>query len=216
MTRLRLFAWLAASLFTAGTALSQNVLVNGNFETNPPPNFGNNIGWPITPWVLGPGQTSNVVKVDGPGGYNYGTNGPESDASAPGAGIPQHYLDIANGDNYFYQTFMPRCSGLVTFGGFFSTRANSAGTARVELHEGSGGPAGPLVGITNPVSLPAGGHSATDPWTGTSFTAAVTAFQTYSFVVYMDDNMNFDNGFVTYNNECPAPDPCCPPWNSTS
>src|SRR5947207_10525840 len=97
LSAFRVFAWLAVSLLTAGTGFSQNVLVNGNFEVNPPPNLGNNIGWSIAPWLLGPGQTSNVVKVDGPGGYDYGTSGPESDASAPGAGVAQHYLDIANG-----------------------------------------------------------------------------------------------------------------------
>lgn len=212
----RLLACLAVSLLAAGTALAQNVLVNGDFETNPPPSFGNNVGWSIAPWILGPGQMSNVVKVDGPGGYNYGISGPESDASAPGAGKPQHYLDIADGENNFYQTFTPRCSGVVTFGGSFSTRANLGGSARVEIHQGNSGPSGALVGVTNTITLPAGGHSQTDPWTNVSFNASVTAFQTYSFVVYMDNNLNFDNGFVRYTDNCPAPDPCCPPWNPTT
>jgi hypothetical protein len=34
--------------------------------------MGNNIPWSITPWIVGGGQQPNVVKVDGPGGYNYG------------------------------------------------------------------------------------------------------------------------------------------------
>jgi hypothetical protein len=210
--------WISVVVFLliAGVAAAQqNVLVNGDFETNPPSAYGNNIGYSIAPWTLGTGQTSNVVKVDGPGGFNYGINGPESDASAPGAGIAQHYLDIADGENTFYQSFTPRCSGLVTFGGAFSTRANDAGTARVEIHLGANGPAGPLVGSTNPVNLP-GGNSATDPWTNVSFTALLNASQTYSFVVFMDNEMNFDNGFVRYSENCPAPDPCCPPWNSAS
>ena len=210
MTRCPLFVLLAVSLLAAGTGLAQNVLVNSDFESNPPPNFGNNIGWSIAPWIRA-GSRSNVVTVDGPGGYDYGTNGPESDASAPGAGIPQHYLDIANGTNYFYQTFTPRCSGLVTFGGFFSTRANLNGTARVEIHQGNDGPLGTLVGATNSVSLTEV-ISKTAPWAKVSFTATLAASRTYSFVVYMDNNLNFDNGFVTYVDHC-LPDPCCPPWS---
>jgi hypothetical protein len=206
---------IVVSLLITGGAFAQNVLVNADFETNPPPNFGNNIGYPIPPWTLGAGQTSNVVKVDGPGGADYGINGPESDASAPGPGIAQHYLDIADGENSFHQVFTPRCSGTVQFGGSFSTRANQSGIARVEIHEGNTGLAGPLVGATNFLSLP-GGNSKTDPWTNVSFSVPVTAFQTYSFVVFMDNQLNFDNGFVIFNENCPAPDPCCPPWSSTS
>src|SRR3954464_5064622 len=88
-----IIAFSVIALLSAHNALAQNILVNGDFEPNPPPKLGNNIGWPIAPWVVGTGQQPNVVKVDGPGGYDYGTNGPESDASAP-ATKPQHYLDI--------------------------------------------------------------------------------------------------------------------------
>ncbi len=201
------------ALGLAGAAFAQqNVLVNGDFESNPPPNFGNNIGHSISPWVLGSGDDSNVVKVDGPGGGNYGSNGPESDASAPGPGIAQHYLDIANGSNDFYQSFTPQCSGEVEFGGYFSTRANSSGSAQVTLREGVG-LAGAIVGQTNQVGLPAG-NSATDPWTPVSFTAPIVAGQIYSFIVRMDNNLNFDNGFVQFELECPSFDPCCPPWNA--
>ncbi|HVF60897.1 MAG TPA: hypothetical protein VNJ70_13905 [Thermoanaerobaculia bacterium] len=151
----------AAAIALSGAALAQNVLVNGDFESNPPASFGNNIGHPIAPWVAGADQSPNVVKVDGPGGFNYGNNGPESDASAPGAGIAQHYLDIANGSNEFYQSFTPQCSGEVQFGGWFSTRADSPGTAQVTLREGVG-LGGTIVGQTNNVSLP-GGNSRTIP-----------------------------------------------------
>jgi hypothetical protein len=207
-----IFAWLLAP-----QGFSQNVLVNGDFETNPPPNFGNNIGWSIAPWVLGSGNQANVVKVDGPGGYNYGTNGPQSDASAPGAGIPQHYLDIANGTNDFYQSFTPRCSGTVNFGGYFSTRGNAAGTASVAIRNGVG-TSGTVVGSTQTINLP-GGTSMTDPWTLAAFSVNVTAGNPYSFIVSMDNQMNFDNGYVSYIQDCPeipvvAIDPCCPPWNS--
>jgi hypothetical protein len=198
----------------SGAALAQNVLVNGNFELNPPTTFGNNIGYSIAPWTLIGTAQSNVVKVDGPLGFNYGTNGPESDASAPGMGIAQHYLDIASGSNTFYQTFTPRCSGLVRFGGAFSTRANLSGSGFVEIRQGNS-PSGTLVGSTQPISLPVG-NSQFDPWTNVSFSVPITAFQTYTFVVNMDNNLNFDNGFVEYNDVCPAPDPCCPPWNESA
>ena len=203
-----ILAAIATAICISAAASAQSVLVNGDFESNPPPNFGNNIGWSISPWVLGIGNASNVVKVDGPGGFNYGSLGPESDASAPVAGIPQHYLDIANGSNDFYQSFTPQCSGQVEFGGSFSTRGNLAGTAAVTLRVGVV-TSGSIVGISNTVNLPAG-NSKTDPWTLASFTAPITASTTYSFVVSMDDNMNFDNGFATYQVACnpaavPAP-----------
>lgn len=211
-----MFERIGIALLFAGalTAAGQpNVLVNGGFESNPPPNFGNNIPWSIAPWTLGTGQQANVVKVDGPGGFNYGISGPESDASAPGPGIAQHYLDIADGSNRFYQSFTPPCVGEVRFGGAFSTRANLPGTGSIEIRQGVGF-GGPLVATTNPVSLP-GGNSRTDPWTNVSSTAQVSAFQTYSFVVSMDNNLNFDNAFVRYITNCESPDPCCPPWNAS-
>ncbi len=203
---------LTAIGMAAAAAAQPNVLVNGDFESNPPPAFGNNIGHPILPWVLGPGQQANVVKVDGPGGSNYGTLGPESDASAPGAGVAQHYLDISGGRNQFYQSFTPQCSGEVVFGGSFSTRDNQPGRAFMEIREGVG-LSGILVGQTNVVSLP-GGQSRTDPWTPVNFNVTINALQTYTLVVDMDNNLNFDNGFVTYETACAPPDPCCPPWSS--
>ena len=100
---------LVVSILTTVTRAVQgspNVLVNGDFESNPPSNLANNIGWPIPPWVLGAsGQTSNVVTVDSVN--NYGTNGPWFDASGSPPGVKRHYLDIANGSNDFYQPFTP-------------------------------------------------------------------------------------------------------------
>jgi hypothetical protein len=217
---MRVHSMLFVALFTlaggGAFAQSNNVIVNGDFETNPPASLGNNIGYSIAPWVLGSGQSSNVVTVDGPGGYDYGNNGPESDASAPGAGVLQHYLDIANGSNDFYQSFTPQCGGEVEFGGFFSTRADARGTATVVIRDGVG-TTGAVVGATNNVVIP-GGTSKTDPWTEVHANANVTAGSTYSFVVSMDNNMNFDNGYVRFKTNCNPPpvlDPCCPPWNPT-
>jgi hypothetical protein len=210
-------------------ASAQNILVNGDFESNPPKPpcasppgcFGNNIGHSITPWMLGPGNQSNVVKVDG-GVHPYASSaepfrGPEVDASAPGVGIPQHYLDIAGGSNDFYQSFTPQCSGAVDFGGSFTTRDNHASTkTSVAIREGVG-TLGNVVGSTQPINLPAG-NSNSDPWVPVTFTVPVTANVTYSFVVSMDNNANFDNGFVKFKVNCDTPpvDPCCPPWNSAT
>jgi len=201
------------SAFAITSSAQPNVLVNGNFELNPPPGCGNHYPWPIAPWVLGTGSQANVVTVDGPGGCNYGNNGPESDASAPGAGIAQHYLDIANGENDFYQSFTPRCSGSIRFGGYFSTRGNVGGTATVTIRDGVG-LTGAIIGATNNVALP-NGNSQLDPWTLVSYSVPVTAFHTYSFVVHMTNNLNLDNAFVRYETDCPLPDPCCPPWNTS-
>ena len=104
-----------AGLLLALPAAAQNLISNPGFENNPPPAFGNNIGYGIAPWILGSGQTSNVVKVDGGVNFNYGNGGPVLDPNpATGAGVQQHYLDIASGANAFYQSFVvPICGGSV-------------------------------------------------------------------------------------------------------
>jgi hypothetical protein len=199
----------------AQAGIAQNVLVNGDFETvftsSPPLQFANNIGYPITPWVLGPGEQANVVEVNG--GAKLYANGPQSDAS--GKGKLQHYLDIAGGKNDFYQSFTPRCSGQVRFGGSFSSRDDRSGEARVTIRRGVG-TAGEIVGTTNVVPIPVVNSSRTDPWKTVSYTAPVTAGETYSFIVFMNDYSNFDNGFVEFLEECgtAVADPCCPPWNA--
>ena len=150
-------------------AAAQNLIANPGFENSPPPNLGNNIGHPILPWTLGPGQNSNVVKVDGPGGFNYGASGPESDADpATGAGVLQHYLDIAAGANSFYQAFVvPTCGSApgqtlgATYSGWFSTRDNLAGSGSVTIRAGTGTGGAILANVS--VNLPAG-NSQTAPW----------------------------------------------------
>jgi len=193
-------------------AHAQNVLVNSDFSTGAPSSMGNHVNqFSPSGWTFGNGQRPNVVTVDGPGGYNYGSNGPESDAT--GSGNIQHYLDIANGGNSFYQSFTPTCSGNVEFGGAFSTRANGAASASIAIRQGDG-LNGSLVGTTQRITLPRG-NSKTDPWRRVSYTTALQANQTYSFVVTMDNNSNFDDGFVEFDN-CPETDSmidlCCTPW----
>ncbi|MBK8391776.1 MAG: hypothetical protein IPL23_21955 [Saprospiraceae bacterium] len=195
-------------------AQAQNILDNGDFESSPPTSFGNNIGFSVTPWILGPGNSSNVVRVDGPLGYNYGAAGPQSDASGI-TNSPRHYLDITDGSNSFYQSFIPRCSGKVNVGGFFSTRANASGKGSIEVRQGNG-LTGTIVGQTIPVTL-LGGNSQFDAWTPVSTQVTIQANQPYSFIVSMDNNMNFDEGYAIYDFNCPTqPDPnevdlCCPP-----
>ena len=186
-------------------ALAQNLIANPGFENNPPSNFGNNIGHPITPWILGTGQTSNVVKVDGPGGFNYGNAGPESDADpATGAGVQQHYLDIASGTNDIYQSFVvPSCGGAAgqtrqaTFSGWFSTRDNLSGGGAIRIRQGAGTTGAVLA--QSSVNLPAPPSSATAPWVQASGTVTVTSGSTISFVVSLDNNLNFDQASLSFN-----------------
>lgn len=194
-----------------------NELTNPGFEQNVGAyNNGNNFPGSVVGWTFGSGQAPNVVKVDGPTGYNYGTNGPESDAnSATGANTPQHYLDIANGSNSFYQTFTPECSGNVTFGGSFSSRANRRASGSIAIREGNS-LTGTLVGTTNAVTSPSGNSQFT-PWTDVSYTTSLNGGTTYSFVVTMDNDSNFDDGFVEFDN-CPGTEEvslCCTPWTET-
>lgn len=217
-----------------------NQLQNPGFESNPPSTgWGNHINHSISPWVLGGGDASNVIKVDGGSSYTPGNQGPHADASGASAGTVRHYLDIANGSNDFYQTFTAQCSGKVDFGGYFSTRGNASGGARVTLRKDAGFN-GNVVGQTNQVNL-AGGNSAKDPWTRVSYTANIVAGSVYSMVVSMGNNMNFDEAFVNFETDCNpgspsggvavpsypidlvagavialpdvAADPCCPPIN---
>lgn len=175
------------------TSSFANQLNNGDFETNPPSSgYGNHIGHSISPWVLGSGDSSNVIKTSQ--GLNSTGQGPLKDATSAPAGTQRHYLDIADGSNDFYQTFVSSCNGEATFGGYFSTRANKPGTASVTLRNGTG-TTGSVVGQSNPVSLPSG-DSVNDPWTLVTYTAPVVAGNTYSLIVSMDNNMNFDEAFV--------------------
>ena len=182
---------------------SGNVLVNSGFEDDVMSAYGNNFS-PPTGWTFGNGQGPNIVKVDGPGGQAewYGSNGPDSDATASGAGVDVQYLDISGGGNEFYQTFRPSCSGEVLFGGYFSTRGNGSTTSSVRIRNGVG-LSGSVVGQTNTLTIP-GGNSKSDAWTPVDFSATVTANQTYSFVVTMDNNANFDAGYVKFTTGCDA------------
>ncbi|MDE2446062.1 MAG: hypothetical protein KGO94_07775, partial [Alphaproteobacteria bacterium] len=215
MNVLKIVLALAVLFLATVNSRAANLIANPGFENSAPTTMGNNIGWPMTPWILGGGSSSNVVQVDGPGGYDYFSNGPESDGSAPGSGVPQHYLDIANGSNDLYQTFtVPACPGSpagtsasVSFSGKFSTRAinigypsGSAAIGKVSILSGAG--TGGSIIASQTASLTAGPSKST-PWVTVSGSATVARGATFSYVVTMDDNVNFDDAVVTIN-----ADPC--------
>ena len=201
-----LLAGLALSAVSA-TAGAQNLIANPGFENNPPPNSGNNIGWPISPWILGPGNASNVVKVDG--GTTYNNAGPRFDADPTTnvLGVVQHYLDIADGSNDFYQSFVvPSCGAApgqtrqATFSGWFSTRDNDGGTGGIRILEGAG--LSGTVLAQQPANLPAPANppgSMDSPWVQVQGTVTVQAGSTISYVVAMTNNLNFDEASLTFN-----------------
>lgn len=218
-----------------GTAIAQNnQIYNPGFEMGPtrndgnlfmPSNQNNAIGW-----FDGGGNQLNVVQIDGAGGYNYGSFGPENDAS--GTATPQNkrrYLDIANGVNIVYQRIVPNCSGDASFGAWFSTRDNLSGRGSIRIIQGSN-LNGSVVANSNNVSLPIG-NSRTDPWVLTQGTVNLSAGTPYVFAISMDNNLNMDDAYL-YFSDCatfpelpdvpnaewpttrPVIDPCCPPWNA--
>jgi len=215
----------AAALFLCAflsDANCQNLIQNPGFENNPPAACGNKYPWPITPWIVTGTSQTNVVSVDDNVTCKYGNNGPQFDATNPGPGIWQHYLDIANGTNSFYQSFtIPACASApagttanISFGGAFSSRGDapaSAITGSIQLVNGVG-ISGTVIQTLTP-NVP-GGNSQTTPWTKVSGTATLVYGSTFSFVVNMSDPVNFDNAFLTIeSNPCngnppPPPDGC--------
>ncbi len=177
--------------------LQANELANAGFEDDQSGSYGNNISprLNVAPWIsLG---RHNVVQVDGVGGLSwYGSSGPEVDASSSTGA--RHYLDMQNSAGSVYQSFTTAndCSGEVLFGGNFSTRGNAGGNAHIEIREGVG-ELGSLIGTTVVVNIPAG-NSETDPWLAVNFSAILSASTTYSFLVWMDDQMNFDEAYVNF------------------
>lgn len=191
-------------LLAALPSVAQNLIANPGFENNPPPNFGNNYPYSFAPWVLGPGDVSNVVKVDGPGGYNYGSAGPQSDASnngaGAGAGVQQHYADIV-GTNDFYQTFVvPSCGEApgqqrtVNFSGWFSRRDTDSGSGTITIRQGAGAAGAVLASASASIAA----SESINTWRQASGTATVTSGSTISFVVTMNNPTNFDEANLSF------------------
>lgn len=170
-----------------------SLLVAGGFETLPNLNFGNNVGVNISPWILGPGNQANIVKVDGAGGYNYGNNGPFEDANSnTTSGVSQHYLDIV-GSNNFYQIFTLNTTTQIKYSGYFSTRANSDGLADISIYSGSNGSSGNFEDGSGSTVIQSNGDSENTLWFLIEKTTTLSA-GTYSFVVSMNNPTNFDEG----------------------
>ena len=101
---------------------AQNILLDSGFDGAPQTTYGNRGPKDVSPWqfatILPTGgiiqNAHNLVSIDGPGGYNYSDNGPESDASGAGAGITQYYIDSGNIPTLSWQYFTPSCSGTAT------------------------------------------------------------------------------------------------------
>ncbi|WP_299556706.1 LamG domain-containing protein, partial [Seonamhaeicola sp.] len=176
----------------------KNLLVDSGFNNASGLNYGNNIGVDISPWILGGGDQANIVKVDGAGGYDYQNGGPFEDANIlTGDGEDQYYLDIDSGSNDFYQAIVIGNDAKLKYGGYFSSRDGLTGTAQLRIYTGSSGTAGTLVADSGTFSItPTGGDSENTPWKLVEDTVIVTA-GTYSFVVTMDNHMNFDEGFAS-------------------
>ena len=194
------------ALVSTGAAWSAAVpnnglLVNGGFEANPPPVLGNNHGRPIAPWVMSGAAAPNVVRVDGPGGFNYPA-GPNSDASSA-AGF-RHYFDAAQGAGRIFQSFTARCSGPATIRGFFSSRRAAPngpgvpGSGSLAVRNGAG------VGGTLLGQAPVIGYASANAWSQRTVAANLTAGQVYSVVVVLDNNLHFDEAAVVYGSMCPA------------
>lgn len=179
------------------TAECGNILKLSGFENISGLSNGNNFGVSIAPWILGPGDAPNVVQVDGAGGFDYGSSGPFEDADpSTGAGVPQHYLDILNGFNSFYQVFTIPSTTTVTYSGYFSSRDNVNGNGSLSIYTGSNGMfSGTLVDTSGLITISAAGGSEFAPWVFIERTVTLTP-GTYSFVGYMNNDANFDDGKV--------------------
>lgn len=198
-----------AALCAVSPAYGQaNQIYNPGFEMGPtrpnnnlfmPSNTSNAVGW-----MDGGGQPLNIVQVDGPGGWNSGNNGPESDKTGPaGTTLPRRYLDIANGTNTVFQRFTPQCNGEVRFGAWFTNRAGLAGTSRIRLLQGSATqgvqPNLPVVATTGNVNINVP-NTQFAPWVEATGNANLVAGQTYTFYVDLDNNMNMDEAYVYFPN----------------
>ncbi len=166
--------------------LGDNLLVDGGFDDLATSNFGNNIGASISPWVLESGTNTNVVEVDGAGGSNYGNGGPEFDSTG-GAG---NYFDVASSAGVIYQTFTLSQETTLIYGGALSARDGSSGDGEIRIHSGTGS-GGSLVSTTGTTNV-----SDNTDWTYISNIVTLPA-GTYSFVVEIDNAVNFDGGFAT-------------------
>jgi hypothetical protein len=162
-----------------------SLISEAGFDTLTTSSFGDNTGATITPWVLESGSGTNVIQVDGADGSNYGTGGPEFDAEG-GAG---NYFTVNGSAGVIYQTFTLTETQVIDYGGFISSRNSSSGEAKINIHSGTGS-GGTILSST--------GTRVTDNssnWRRISNSVTLPA-GTYSFVVELDESINFDEAFA--------------------
>ena len=163
-----------------------NVAFTDGFDTITGLNEGNNIGIDISALWNHTG-TSNVVKVPVSGGY---VGGPAVDAR----GIAGNYYDVTgtsvDGGGYVYHTFTLTDATTIYYGGSFSARDGNTGNGRVFITQGTT--------YTDPVVSTSATVTSSDntAWQHLEQETAVLPAGTYTFVAYLHDNFNFDEGFV--------------------
>ena len=93
----------------------------------------------------------------------------------------------------------------VQFSGWFSTRDNHSGSGSISIVDGAS--AGGTVIAQQMVNLPVAPQgSQFAPWTQVSGTTSVAAGSTVSFVVYLDNDLNFDNAYFSFGTPaCASP-----------
>ncbi|WP_109851094.1 gliding motility-associated C-terminal domain-containing protein [Aquimarina sp. AU58] len=175
-------------------AQCSNLLTNGGFEdiTTGLIN-GDNLFADISPWISSGGVPS-IVRVDGAGGYDYPAPSPEEDTDATtGAGVFQHYFDIF-GSTTIYQTFTLSTPSTITYSGYFSTRDNLNGQGSISIYNGIG-TAGIVEDTSTVLTIISNGDSTNTPWFFVQRTVSLAA-GTYSYAVFMNQNINFDGATV--------------------
>ncbi len=199
-------------------AFAQNILINPGFEAPIQSRNGNNFpaASAVTGWSFGVGRGPNLVRVDGPGGYNYNFGGPGSDArnngAGAGAGVFQQYIDINSGANSVYQSFtVPTCTTAPTarvrysVSGWASRRDRSTGNVTLRIRNGnnlSGSVVGPNAGALLSQTVEAA--ASIDTWRQMRGDFDLVQGQTYTFEAQISNPANFDEAVVETNFLCPA------------
>ena len=209
---LALSAATLALLFASSAAAQQNLLVNGDFEADVMPSYGNNTSiTSITGWLIDAGVRPNLVRVDGPGGQGANYSGPASDGSMAGPGVTRQYYDHRESRATISQIFEATCTGTVEFGGAFSGRGPT-GQGAIFIQRGTslGGPnlnVGPVLSADIPA-----GDPRERPWQLVSGNAQLVQGETYRLWSSMNNDTNLDEVFVRYTDRNCQPNGPSNPW----
>jgi hypothetical protein len=173
------------------SAECSNVNFSNGFDNITGLSDGNNIGEGISPWLYAEDTTTsatgdtNVIKVTGSG---YSPSGPDLDAR----GVAGNYYDVAGDSGYIYHTFTLTFPSIVSYGGYFSARDDDTSIGgTISIREGSG-INGNIVSTSTAVTT-----APSDNWINVKKTSGILPAGTYSFVAYLADPQNFDEGFVS-------------------